>query len=179
MAEARGGIELVTDDPESMESRVVALVETLGVVGLTDVPRRLWHARKRAEEGLYRREQMPVIDESDFQSFKEYVAGDGVTLKFGAMRAKEMRPLQRQIYVDKSVRALAEHGVSSSMKYIASTHIIVSSDSHIIDGHHRWLSAMLTEPDAHVPFIMASGSADAMLKEFIAFSDAEGKSRNQ
>ena len=173
--QAPGTIELVTNNPVKMMGDADSFASALG---LSIPPRRLYEAWVRAGWGMYKRGQMPVIDESDWSELKELFALDGFSIQNDRARVRDLIPLQRQIYVDKSLQGIAKYTVAGSIAGIEATHLVISSDDHIIDGHHRWLSAMLLEPDAHVPVWRADAVASQIFNEFIAFSDAEQKIRN-
>ena len=177
-SESPGLIELVTDDAASMVESSVQLAESLGVP-TTGMAARLWRARSHAAHGSFLRAEMPVIEESDIPNLKSFMLSDGVLLEEDTVRPKDLVPLQKQIYVDKVIRAIASHGVNAERAFVSSKHIVTTSDRHIVDGHHRWLTGMLLDPDKPTPAVCATGTASEVLSDFIAFSDAEGHERNE
>ena len=60
---------------------------------------------------------------------------------------KNFLPIQRQIYFDKSIRNVAQFGAEGTRGFSASksNFYVISKDNRIIDGHHRYLSAVLVD----------------------------------
>jgi len=59
-----------------------------------------------------------------------------VTIKQTAVG--KLKPIQKQIYFDKSIGITGKIGIEKSTKFLTSkTFFITSDDNYIIDGHHR------------------------------------------
>jgi hypothetical protein len=58
---------------------------------------------------------------------------------------KKLKPIQEQIYLDNIIPKIAKEGVSASKDFIKNATFVTSSDYRIIDGHHRFLSALLKD----------------------------------
>ena len=102
----------------------------------------------------------------------------GVTIK--QIAVKDLKPIQKQIYFDKSMNACAKDGIEKSKQWLSSkTFFITSSDNFIIDGHHRWMSGMLISPDIQVNCLSVDLSISKLLPMAIAYGDAIGNKRNQ
>ncbi len=104
---------------------------------------------------------------------------DMIKVEIVSVPVEKLIPIQRQIYVDKSLGETAKAGVQKSTKFIFGDQIfIISSDYRIIDGHHRWASALLLEPKRKVKALMIDLPIAKMLPMALAWGDAIGNKRN-
>jgi hypothetical protein len=87
-------------------------------------------------------------------------------------------PIQKQIYFDKSMSSTAKAGVMGTRSFLNSQIFVVSSDNHIIDGHHRYLSAMLIDPNMQVRCLVVDLPIRELLPLCKAYGDAIGNDRN-
>lgn len=131
-------------------------------------------SRGLAVAGRYHRNQMPVIDEADLQALKELFSTPEARLEWCevcTVTPDDVTPSQCQIYCDKSINGTAASGVSGTLDFLKSNHLVVSRDNWIVDGHHRWLTANLIDPHVQLPaFRIKADLADA-LPLLLAFSD--------
>lgn len=101
----------------------------------------------------------------------------GVTIK--QVPVKNLKPIQKQIYFDKSVDATAKNGVESSKKWLqGKTFFITSADNFIIDGHHRWMSGLLIDPNMSVNTLSIDLPINKLLPLSTSYGDAIGNKRN-
>ena len=92
----------------------------------------------------------------------------------------KLKPIQKQIYVDKSLDATAKFGIDGTTKFLTSkTFFIASDDNFIIDGHHRYLSAMLIDPNMKVNVLSIDLPIKDLLPLSTAYGDAIGNKRNE
>jgi len=103
---------------------------------------------------------------------------DVVNAKMTKIDIGNLKPIQKQIYYDKSMTNIVENGVEGSRKFLSKSTFVVSSDEHIIDGHHRWLSALLLDPKMKVNALMIDLPINQLLDLSRAFGDAIGNKRN-
>lgn len=93
--------------------------------------------------------------------------------------AKNLKPIQKQIYLDKCLSSTAQFGVEGTKAFLKKSLMIKSKDNYIIDGHHRWMSALLIDPDLK----MVGISIDLPIKELLpltkSYGDALGNKRNK
>ena len=104
---------------------------------------------------------------------------DMITVKNATPTAKSLKPIQKQIYLSKAIEAIIGFGVKGSTYFLQKKSIlVVSSDNRIIDGHHRFLSALLIDPNMKLQAV----SVDLPIKKFLplalSYSDALGNKRN-
>lgn len=127
-------------------------------------------------EGLSGKEAQRFIDrglrDNDLQDDKIKVSQVKVPVK-------KLKPIQRQIYFDKSVTPLAEFGVPSSRSFFQSTMTIMSEDEYIIDGHHRWLASLIIDPTLPMSGIKIALPISKLLPVALSYGDAIGNKRNQ
>jgi hypothetical protein len=104
---------------------------------------------------------------------------DIVDVRITKVAVKDLKPIQRQIYFDKSMSAIKQFGVENSMDFVKNkSFFIVSEDNYIIDGHHRFLSALLIEPSAKINALKINLPIKKLLPMATAYGDAIGNKRN-
>jgi len=105
---------------------------------------------------------------------------DKINVRITKVAVKDLMPIQRQIYFDKSMGAIKEFGVEKSLDFITNrSFFVVSEDNYIIDGHHRYLSALLINPKAKVNALKIDLPIKKLLPMATAYGDAIGNKRNQ
>lgn len=106
---------------------------------------------------------------------------DRVQVKMKTVAVGKLVPIQEQIYFDKSIRNVSKNGASGTMDFAQSknNYYIVSRDNRIIDGHHRFLSAVLVDPKIKVTCLEIDLSINNLLPMTLAYSDAIGNIRNK
>ena len=106
---------------------------------------------------------------------------DKVQVKTKTVAVGKLVPIQEQIYFDKSIRNVSKNGSSGTMDFAKSknNYYIVSRDNRIIDGHHRFLSAVLVDPRIKVTCLEIDLSINNLLPMTLAYSDAIGNIRNK
>lgn len=105
---------------------------------------------------------------------------DKVKVHMEKVLISELKPIQEQIYFDKSIEQIAKAGEAESEAYLTSknTVFIVSIDNFIIDGHHRYLSGMLDNPEMKVNCLVIDLPISTLLPLSLAYGDAVGNKRN-
>lgn len=132
--------------------------------------------RARARARLHRRD-MPVINEPDVAGIRAIMRDLGLHTHDKLVMGHRLMPLQRQIYLDKSIDALAASGVQETIKFLQEVHLVVDQDYSVIDGHHRWLSAVLLGP-VRVRVLVVEHPHSRLLPALRVLSDLEGHERN-
>jgi len=103
---------------------------------------------------------------------------DVVSVSNLSERASNLKPIQRQIYFDKSITSTAKNGVEATKKFLQGSYMVASEDGFIIDGHHRWLSANLIDPSMTMRGIKIDLPMNELLPLARAYGDALGNARN-
>jgi len=103
---------------------------------------------------------------------------DKIKVKDGRTEVGNLKPIQKQVYLDKSMTRIAQGSAAISRSYLERSIYIVSSDHYIIDGHHRYLTAMLIDPTMKVNIIAIDLPLKQLLAVSTAYGDAIGNARN-
>ena len=104
---------------------------------------------------------------------------DKIDVSITKVAVKDLKPIQAQVYYDKSMEAIAEHGVKTSSNFIFNkSFFVISGDNYIIDGHHRMLSALILEPKGKVNCLKINLPIKKLLPMATAYGDAIGNKRN-
>ena len=92
-----------------------------------------------------------------------------------------LKPIQAQIYFDKSIKKVSQDGVDSSLEFLTSknNNFVVSKDNRIIDGHHRFLTTVLINPKIKVNCLKIDLPIKELLPLTLAYTDAIGNVRNK
>lgn len=91
----------------------------------------------------------------------------------------KLKPIQRQIYTDKSLKSINYSGPKGFIKFATSSgYFITSADGFIIDGHHRWLSGLIVDPKMQVQCFVIDLPIKKLLPLSLAYGDAIGNKRN-
>jgi len=106
---------------------------------------------------------------------------DIVTVKSKKVAVKNLKPIQKQIYFDKSFKNISDYDFKDTMKFLKSEKniFITSSDNAIIDGHHRFLTAMLIDPNITVNTVAIDLPIKELLPLTLSYTDAIGNQRNK
>ena len=93
--------------------------------------------RPNAKDTLgIKRDKMPQVRSKDYDELIVHLKKNGVSVQKKSVKATKLKATQSDFNVDKIVDKI------SSIKTLGKAKpLIVSSDSYIIDGHHRWLAA--------------------------------------
>jgi ParB-like chromosome segregation protein Spo0J len=93
--------------------------------------------RPNAKDTLgIKRDRMPQVRSKDYDELIAHLKKNGVSVQKKSVKATKLKATQSDFNVDKIVDKI------SSIKTLGKAKpLIVSSDSYIIDGHHRWLAA--------------------------------------
>lgn len=72
------------------------------------------------------------------------------------VKVKDLKPAQSEIFLDEIIENILERKkfVKKSLKgKLKDDEIIISSDNYVIDGHHKWASIFILNPDAKIKCI--------------------------
>lgn len=123
-------------------------------------------------------EQAEKFIEAGLKSNDGDAKDDIVKASMKKIKVKDLKPIQKQIYFDKSIAGIADFGADASRKFLSGSNFIASSDLALIDGHHRFLAAMLLDPDMIVPVLVIDMPIKDLLPLTKAYGDAIGNKRN-
>jgi hypothetical protein len=113
--------------------------------------REAYYARKDAEAAI----AAGADPDSDVSVFDDWVkklrkGGVKVTKPKGGMRVGDLKATQSEISADAVLRNADKYLRGGSL---TGGVIYVSSDGHILDGHHRWAGLLTADPDARIPVV--------------------------
>lgn len=80
------------------------------------------------------RDQMPQVRAEHRGALTQFLAARGITHETTEVHAGDLKPTQREYSTEKVQKARDYEGGDRS--------ILVSSDNHILDGHHQWLAKL-------------------------------------
>lgn len=104
---------------------------------------------------------------------------DIIDVRIKTVRVGDLMPIQKQIYADKSIESTAKFGVDGTRDFLENkSFFVISADRYIIDGHHRWLSGNLIDPDMNVHALEIEMPIAELLPLSTAYGDAIGNKRN-
>lgn len=103
---------------------------------------------------------------------------DIVSVTKSSVPVNKLKPIQQQIYFDKSIDVMARLGVSSSKNFMKTQIFIISKDNFIIDGHHRFQSMMLIDPSMKANTLTIDLPISKLLPMTKSYGDAVGNKRN-
>lgn len=105
---------------------------------------------------------------------------DIIDVRIVKVPISKLKPIQKQVYYDKAMGAIAAHGVDASNTFITEkSFFVISDDNFIIDGHHRFLSGMLACPKCKVNALQIKLPISKLLPMSLAYGDAIGNLRNK
>ncbi|MDX8383282.1 MAG: hypothetical protein R8M45_04315 [Ghiorsea sp.] len=104
---------------------------------------------------------------------------DRISVEKMKVRANELKPIQQQIYLSEPIALIASNGGrQGALELLSNKMMIASSDLWIIDGHHRWFTALLLDPTSKLKGIKIDMSIKKLLPMSLAYGDALGNERN-
>lgn len=96
------------------------------------------------------------------------------------MKVRDLTPIQSQIYLDKAMKTAKNEGIPTRKSNIENRSVfVVSKSGHLIDGHHRYLSAMLIDPDIMAHVLMIDLPIKKLIDMAKSFGFAIGNTRNK
>jgi hypothetical protein len=105
------------------------------------------------------RASMPQIKSEHRGAMVQYMKGRGITHSQEMVTPSSLKPSQAEYSPEKVEQAKGFEGPERS--------ILISSDDHLLDGHHQWLSKL--EPDQPIPAIRFNAPIQQLLVEAARF----------
>ena len=98
------------------------------------------------------------------------------------MRARMMRvpagkllPIQSQVWLEKLVKNIDKFGVPKQGSPVTDATLIISKDNRIIDGHHRWGQAVLSDPGLKMQVLKVPFDLEELLLIARTYGAAKGR----
>jgi hypothetical protein len=107
------------------------------------------------------RVSMPQVKGKHRGAMVQFLRGRGIAHAWEEVPADSLQPSQHEYSPEKVSRALSYEG--------AERPILISSDGHVADGHHQWLSALHKNPHGRIPVIRLDAPINQLLLEMARF----------
>lgn len=114
------------------------------------------------------RDEMPQIKSTDMQDFIGWLSEQGVQSKTTMVMVDDLTPTQKKINVTK-VKGMLE---KKTIEQLANSKpVLVTSDMHLIDGHHRWFALYVDDSKNNISTVIV----DSTLEEFLSIANSYPK----
>lgn len=107
------------------------------------------------------RAAMPQIKSAHRRAMVQFLKGRGITHAQEEVLPTSLKPTQAEFSPEKVNKARSFDGEQRS--------ILVSSDDHVVDGHHQWLSDLTDALDEPIPIIRLNAPIQQVLLEVTRF----------
>ena len=117
--------------------------------------------------GLSRME-LPQIKSTDVPEFIDWLDEKGVDSVKTSMEVGELTPIQKEINLEKTDSMAAKHE-QGEINLSTGKPVMVSSDEHLVDGHHRWYALRELDPNNRLDVVMIDApilDLISLMKEF-------------
>lgn len=101
---------------------------------------------------------------------------DMVKGKVGSTPVGKMKPTQSQIWLDKIIKLIIQFGPARSGSPVLSSTVIVSGDNYILDGHHRYAQAMISDQSLKMKSLKVPLPIDLLLQIGKSYGESIGNS---
>ena len=107
------------------------------------------------------------------------VKDDQIDAKFDTVAVKDLKPVQAQIYLSKAITNYGKFGLTDKSNFLTQKTLIIDSNNMIIDGHHRWATAMIADPNIKMKVLRVDLKLSKLLKVSKSFGVAMGNKQNK
>lgn len=111
------------------------------------------------------REQMPQIKSEHRGALVNFLKARGVQAKTAMVLPEQLKPTQAEFSPAKVDTAREFRGSERP--------VIISSDGHVVDGHHQWMAGLQDDPKTPMPVIKLNAPIDKVLAEVKEFPSTE------
>lgn len=112
------------------------------------------------------RSKMPQISAEYNDEFIDFVKSKtGKDARKGTVKAGELNSTQNELNLRKVAALMKKFNVQD----LAKIPLLVSQDKYVLDGHHRWASVRLKDPNARIPTILFGVPMRQLLKLALSF----------
>jgi hypothetical protein len=147
-----------------------------GYIDLTKPFAKTTNPNDRFPQGLHGKKANHFLDAGRRDGVKP---DDKIPAKRVKIPAKQLVPIQGQVYFEKAIRMIINKNVLDNPNYFQEKVAVISGDNRIIDGHHRFLAAVLVDPNIVFNCLMLDLPLNTLLPLTLAYSDARGNARNE
>jgi len=120
------------------------------------------------------------IQEPTFESITVLIEGTEEKIKavFKSIKATDLNPVQKQIYLSKVIKNFKKYGVPQDNHFITTKYLIVDKNNMIIDGHHRWTTVQLSDPQIKLDVLKVDLDMEELLPLTKAYGIFRGNKQN-
>ncbi len=148
-------------------------------LNIPNLRRNLNFAMKMFGMGMFDRSEMPVISNTQVEDFQNKLhTVYGLKSDDRLLPVKDIIPIQKTAYLDKSVPNILKFGVEGTINYLKETNTVMSKDHHLIDGNHRLLCGLIIDPNTLMKSIIFDLSTEKLLELAHTYHDGVGNERN-
>jgi len=122
--------------------------------------------------------QNPSLNESVLMELKIDGTKEKVNATFKSIRVKDLKPVQSQVYLSKVSRNFKKYGIPDNNNFIISKYLIIDKNNRIIDGHHRWATVMLANPDLKIDLLKVDLDMEKLLPLTKSYGVSRGNKQN-
>lgn len=112
------------------------------------------------------RDEMPQVKAEHRGALTQFLGGKDIAHESTEIKPTELKPSQAEFSPAKVEKALNYEGGDRS--------ILVSSDNHVLDGHHQWVAALASDPEAPIKIIKFDKPASEIIDHIKEFPSQEG-----
>lgn len=104
---------------------------------------------------------------------------DKVKVVMKKIEVGKLKPTQSEIWLEKVIDNIIKFGTAKTGSPVTETPIIVSKDGFILDGHHRYGQAMISNPKLKMNTVYVPIKIDLLLKMGRSYGNAVGNKQKQ
>lgn len=111
------------------------------------------------------RAEMPQIKSEHRGALVNFLKGRGIPVKSAMVIPDQLKPTQAEFSPGK---------VQKAREYAGSERpILISSDGHLVDGHHQWMAGLQDDPKTPMPVLRIDAPIDRVLAEVKEFPSTQ------
>jgi hypothetical protein len=104
---------------------------------------------------------------------------DKVVARMEYVAVKDLFPTQSQIWLAGIIRCVNRWGIPVEGSKLLEMTIIISKDNYVIDGHHRFSTTLLVNPDLEIKVFRIELEINTLLKMSRSYGNAIGNLQNR
>lgn len=143
-------------------------------------------AKILVSNGWKERNEMPVVSQKQMKKLQKQLernvlTDDGKPVKFSIrkVKASSLKPVQKEIYLDKSLDRIIADDLSIVYGKLKAAKFIASNDEFLVDGHHKWLTTMLLDPSMFIRVLFVDLPFNDLLGMLEDFEEEMGNEKNE
>jgi len=142
-------------------------------------------AQYKVSDAWKERNEMPVVSQKQMKKLQKYMDDnkltfDGKSISFNIRKTKAslLKPVQREIYLDKSLDRIIVDDLQNVFDNLKNAKFIATKDEYLVDGHHKWLTAMFLDPSMFISVLFIDLPLNDLLNILEEFENLVGNVKN-